>query len=411
MPAPASSDPTSQPRRRARRGRPQPYRTASGRWRVEVELPRSDGRGRRRRTFSGRSKAEVERKRRAYQPPAATEPTPRAGRVTLAAVLDAWLTAIDLGDRDDAIRASTWRSYEGHVRLHIVPWLGEVAMRDLTIERIESWLAALQAAGVSQAMRRKVHTTLRTATKWAITAGFASRSVAAEAKLPRRPRRRPWVPLAEAELRAMVAAFATHRLGALFLIALELGPRLGELLALRWTDVDVEQRMISIGHTLAWHPGSDGGPARPVAEDTKTEASTRVLRVPDDAWSALMAHRERQERERLAAGAGWTEWGLVFTRAKGAPLRGDGTGGVGDQLARLLGRAGLPRRNFHQLRHQAATLMLALGANLHDVQKILGHASIRQTADLYGHLVPEVRERVAGRVADYFAGLRLAKGA
>lgn len=111
----------------------------------------------------------------------------------------------------------------------------------------------------------------------------------------------------------------------------------------------------------------------------------------------------------LAAGRAYADTPYLFVRSNGNPLRGDGSGGVGDQFKRRLRRAGLPIRNFHQTRHIAASILLSLnGNNIHEVQQILGHSTYRMTLDLYSHLVPEVQ---AGRAADVDRLLRTLEAA
>jgi integrase len=325
-------------------------------------------------------------------------------RTPLSALLDRWLESIRPADGDDDLAHSTWTGYEAHVRLHTDYYLGHLAAGALTAPDIEAWLKALEADGRSKPMRIKVLTTLRTAFKAARRLGWVTNTAASDAKAPRRPRRKLWRPIRDPELEAMLQAVAGHRLVALFLVALTVGARLGELLALKWDeDVDLAERTITINHTLTWQRGGV-----PVRKECKTERSQRTIRLPDSVWAALMAHRARQDEERRTAKR-WTDYGLVFTRCNGRPLRGDGNGGVGDQFGRCLMRAGLTHRNFHQLRHQAASVLLALnGGNIHETAQVLGHSSHRMTADLYGHLQPEVMEQRAAQLDDYYAkrGLR-----
>ena len=390
---------------RARRGASVPFQRSPGRWVVEVELPRAPGSKRARKTFYGRTRREVEAAAKAFRTTLTAAMAEPDFRTPLSEMLDRWLESIRPADGDDDLAHSTWTGYEAHVRLHIDDYLGDVAAGALTPPDVEAWLKALEADGRSKAMRIKVLTTLRTAFKAARRLGWVTNTAASDAKAPRRPRRKLWRPIRDPELEAIVGAISPHRLYALFLIALTVGARLGELLALTWADdVDEDARTITINHTLAWQRGGV-----PVRKECKTERSQRTILLPDTVWAVLMAHKVRQDEERRTV-EGWADYGLVFTRGNGRPLRGDGTGGVGDQFKRCLASAGLVTRNFHQLRHQAASVLLALnGGNIHEVAQILGHSSHRMTADLYGHLLPNVMELRAVEVDTFYAarGLKM----
>jgi integrase len=392
-------------RRRSRRGESLPYQRSDGRWAIDVELPRAPGSNRARKVLYGRSPREATAKAREYRKSLTAAMAEPDYRTPLGQLLDRWLEDIRPADRDDDLAHSTWTAYEIHCRLHIEPYLDDVPAGTLTAARVEAWLADLERDGRSKAMRLKVLTTLRTALKAARRKGWVSSNAATDAKAPRRPRRKLWRPIRDAELAAIVASFSGHRLEALFRVALTIGARLGELLALRWVeDVDEEARTIAINHTLTWH--RDGVA---VLKEVKTDRSARTIRLPDSVWDALMDHRARQELERTRSG--WTEYGFVFTRSNGGPLRGDGTGGVGDQFKRCLRRAGLRIRNFHQLRHQAASVLLALnGGNIHEAAQILGHSSHRMTADLYGHLLAEVMDQRAAQLDAFYGRLAVGQG-
>jgi integrase len=298
----------------------------------------------------------------------------------------------------DGIRASTWEGYEAHVRLHINPFLGGIVASELTKKDVGDWLKWLAKEKRSRAMRRKVLVTLRAALDWAIGERVLRDNPAKAVALPKAEPRAKWKPYDVETTQAMIRAVHGHRLEALFLVALTVGARLGELLALKWDeDIDESERTISINHTL------DRVAGEVVRYPAKTDASNRTIRLPDSVWDKLVEHRERQEAERTSAR--WTEWGFVFTTKSGRPLRGDGAGGAAAQFKTRLLRAGLTPGRFHDLRHQAASTLLMLnGGNAFEVQQIMGHSSHRMTLDLYGHLMPERLDHIVGQLDRYYAG-------
>ena len=377
---------------------------SDGRYWVRLELP-SVGGPRRRQPIYGRTAAEVVENVRQFW--MAYRPESRPGEpIATADLLDRWLTSCDqrrpTRARPEGIVPSTWISYEGHVRLHLAPYIGEIDARQLAVVDVEACMEALARDGRSPALRAKVLTTLRIALNWAKDRDFVERNVASVAIAPKV--RRPQVEeISLAEIGAILDAVRAHRLGTLFTLAETLGPRLGELTALKWDeDFDELNHTLTINHTLSWATGVVD------RKETKTERSRRTIALPQTLFEALLEHRARQCAERLAAGSAWVDDGYIFTRRNGRPLRGDGTGGVGDQFKRCLRRAGLTVHRFHQLRHNAASMLLMLnGGNLVEVQYLLGHSTYRMTADLYGHLVQEAGQALATKV-DHFLRSRAA---
>ena len=207
----------------------------------------------------------------------------------------------------------------------------------------------------------------------------AARNVARLVSSPRVPRAQVQ-PLSPAEVKRLLAAVRGHRLAALYTVAVAVGLRQGEALGLRWEDVNLEAGTISIRQALQRVDG------RPMLAELKTERSRRTIKLPEVCATALLDHRERQERERDFLGEAWQdELGLVFTEADGSPLS---RYAVTRRFQRILVEEGLPKRPFHNLRHTSATLLLAQGIPLRVVMEILGHSQMATTSDLYAHVLP-----------------------
>ncbi|MBZ2186552.1 MAG: site-specific integrase [Bryobacter sp.] len=187
-----------------------------------------------------------------------------------------------------------------------------------------------------------------------------------------------------------------HRLEALFTVAAALGLRQVERFALQWSDIDLEARSLHVRHFLARVAG------KILLDTPKSEAGIRHIALPVVTVAALQAHRHRQEFEREFAGSKWQQatalkdgqpvaLDLVFRTGTGTPLEARN---VTKEFQRLLSQAGLPRRRFHDLRHSAATLLMAQGLNARAIAAILGWD---QTIllDRYGHLIDDVRREAA----------------
>jgi integrase len=173
-------------------------------------------------------------------------------------------------------------------------------------------------------------------------------------------------------------------LEALAVMALATGMREGELLALRWPDLDLDRATLLVQANLIWTPGGFE------FEEAKTAHSRRRIALPRTAVDALRMHRARQAEERLRLGAAWTDLDLVFVNTLGGPYDASN---LRNWFYRVLKRAGLPRVRFHDLRHTAATLLLARGVNVKVVSEMLGHANVGITLSIYGHVLPHMQQQ------------------
>ena len=178
------------------------------------------------------------------------------------------------------------------------------------------------------------------------------------------------------------------RLEALFVVAVTCGLRLGELLGLRWGDIDLEARRLTVRRQL--QRARDGSGL--VFSPTKNKKN-RTIRLGNHGIEALKAHRQRQSEERRLAKGLLPESDLVFVTTQGTPL--DPSNLVARSFKPLLRRAGLPDIRFHDLRHVCATLLLSQGVSVKVVQEVLGHSSVSVTMDVYSHVLPDMQEKAA----------------
>jgi integrase len=250
-------------------------------------------------------------------------------------------------------------------------------------------LNELEAGGLAPRTVQYVHATLRAALKQALKWGLVASNVATLVDGPR-VERKETQPLTPENALALLRAVRTDRLEALYSVAMALGLRRGEALGLRWSDVDLERRTINVRVQLQQVKG-----AGLQLVDVKTSHSRHILDLPDPTVNALQAHSERQTFERRAAKDLWQESGLVFTTAIGTPIE---AGNLTRSFQRILKRSGLPHARFHDLRHTAASLLLAQGCELWEVSKTLGHSGVQITGDIYAHLYPQARRASADRM-------------
>lgn len=379
----------------ARRGRGEGSvrRRADGRWeaRIWVELP--TGARVRRSVFAAtqreaQSAALEARDRTARGLPAAPE------QLTVGEWLDRWLADVV---RPRA-RPATLTSYENSVRTHLRPALGRVALTRLRPDQVEGLLRRMEDGGSSARTRQYALSLLRSALREAERRGLLSRNAAALVRAPR-VERRELRPLDPAQARAFLARVAGHELEALFLVALAAGLRQGELLGLRWADVDLESGTLRVVQAAGRVRISREPPVWELQlGPTKSATSRRSLPIGSLVVAALRAHRARQAEVRLRAGAAWQDLDLVFAAEDGGIREPKPVYRAFREAMQPLEAAGAQRQRFHDLRHACASLLLLQGAGLKEVQVQLGHSTIGITADTYAHLYDEARRATAERM-------------
>lgn len=356
-----------------------------GRWEARISL--ADGR---RKCVYGKTQREVlERKvelLRSQQQglPAANE------RQTVGAFLESYLVTARKN-----LRPRTWTRYEQLARVHTGA-IARVPLARLGPQHLEQLYAQRLEAGSAPRTVRNVHAFLHKAIGQATTWGLLPRNVVDLVSAPRAGQR-DMVTLDEHQARAFLASAAGERLEALFVLALSTGMRQGELLALRWSDVDLEHASAHVQQSVQFVRGGGW-----VFTAPKTKKSRRKVELTAAAVAALRRHRTQQLQDRLATAGGWEDLGLVFANELGRPMSGRNL--AQRSFTRILEAARLPAIRFHDLRHTAATLLLGRGVHPKVVSEMLGHATIAITLDLYSHVIPTMQREAASVFDSILAG-------
>jgi integrase len=317
---------------------------------------------------------------------------PKDARQTLGAYLITWLDATKA-----TIRPRTWQRYEQYVRVHVVPSLGAISLATLTAQQVQTMYSAKLAEGLSSTTVNHLHQVLHRALDAAVRLDLVARNVC-ERLDPPRMRHQEMTTLSEDQAHALLVAAEGDRFEALYVLALATGMRQGELLALRWSDVDLESGTLKVRATLQNASG------RFEFAEPKTPHSRRRIALSRLAGGALKQHRLRQAEERLRLGPTWHEMDLVFPNSIGKPM--DGLNLLQRNFYTLLEKAGLPHMRFHDLRHTAATLLLGRGINPKIVSEMLGHSQVGITLDLYSHVTPHVQQQAADAIDAAFSRYR-----
>ena len=402
---------------------------SDGRWMGQANLGWQDGK-RCRKTVYGRTKREVQDKLREALHRSDLGLPALPEQETVGAFLRRWLVV-----KQGQVRPRTFESYEQVVRCHLEPGLGHLRLAKLGPRDIASWLQRRQSKGTGVRTLQYARAVLRAALNQALRWEIVSRNAAALTDPPRH-RAREIDPLTPIQAKTLLTAVAGHRLEALITVALALGLRRGEALGLQWNAVDLDAGVLSIRHTLERTGGDAEARRRLRAErrrllaekdvaksraevrrlsaaleetqrqlkavksslqmaEPKSTRSRRTITLPALAVAALRSHRTRQLEERLVAGKRWCDSGMVFTTTIGTPL---GTQSLHRSFKAILRNAGLPDIRYHDLRHTAATLLLAQGVDPRTIMETLGHSQISLTLNTYAHVVPALQREAAAKM-------------
>jgi integrase len=282
----------------------------------------------------------------------------------------------------------TKQKFQENIRLYVPTRLLATKLTALTPRHFQEAYNEMQAAGLARGTIAYTHRILRARLNDAVRLGRIVRNPATVGvTLPARPHTEART-FTQAEARRFLDAVRADRYAAFWTLLLLTGLRPGEALGLKWQDWDgatlrVQRSLVRLSGG-AWE-----------LKSTKT-GRPRVVSLPELAIRALREHRQKQLEERLLVGASYTDNGLMFATHFGTPLNLNTE--VPRRFKRMLRDAGLPNLRLYDLRHSAATLLLAAGEHPKIVQERLGHASITLTLDTYSHVLPDMQRRTAERL-------------
>jgi integrase len=393
------------PSKRKANGEGTVYQRSDGRWEGAGFVLAADGTSKRVSVYGHSRKLAADKLAARLADSVQGKPVAADPNMTLGVYLDRWLETVVV----HRLRPTTYANYEGLSRRHIIPALGHRKLSALTVKDVRKFLDDLltkcqcclwgfdakrdphsrhkesrpRCCSVGRccgktlglASVRYIRGVLNAALEHGVREGDLARNVCSLVRLP-------WPapqfePFSAGEARKYLNVAAFHRQAAFFELALRTGMRRGELMGLKWEDIDLAGGFLNIRRSLSWA----GGTFR--FYDPKSFASRRKIVLPKECIESLKRNKARQDFERREAGHQWTELELVFTKRNGKPL---------DQVwlhhnqKGICEMAGVRYIRFHGLRHTCATLLLEQGVELITIQKLLGHSHIHTTADIYSHI-------------------------
>ena len=369
-------------------------RRGKGSWSITVELPKHEGGRRRQKTYTVRgTRKEADAKLANLLAELAGGVFVETPKISVAEFLERWL-----GDyAKPNVSGKTFERYQEIVRLHLVPALGSIKLAALTPIVIQDYYARALSkgridgkGGLSAQTVLHHHRVLRKALRQGVRWQILGRNVA-DAVTPPRVERREMTVLNEDQTAQLLAAARSSRLDIVIQLAVMTGLRRGEILALRWQDVDLDRGVAHVRRSLEQLRGGLN------FKQPKTAKSRRTVALPPLAVEGLRRHRLEQKKERLAIGPAYQDQDLICARLHGTPMDpSEATAG----FARLIAGLDLPKVRLHDLRHGHATHLLAQGVHPKVVSERLGHSTIGITLDTYSHVMPGMQEEAAQRLDD-----------
>ncbi|HEY8601215.1 MAG TPA: tyrosine-type recombinase/integrase [Thermomicrobiales bacterium] len=351
------------------------YQRADGTWRAQALL---NGK---RHGVSAKTRREAQTKLRQLLGEAERGILPPAEKITLNDHIERWLETVVR----HSVRPRTLKSYRDLTRLYILPTLGARKLVQLQPADVQRLYSVLLDRGLAPKTVRNVHAALRRSLKQAVDWNLTPRNVATLVEAPR-IKREEVVALTAQQAQVLLTIARGGRWEALITIALTTGMRIGEVLGLRWGDVDLAIGSLRVQRQI----GQDG-----VFSEPKTAKGRRTIDLPASSVVTLKEHRRQQTEARLLAGPAWHHDDLLFCTHAGKPLS---QRNVLRAFKTLLTQGDLPDVPFHALRHTHATLLLSQGIHPKVVQERLGHATIAMTLDIYSAYVPSMGRDAADKL-------------
>ncbi|MFO7942997.1 MAG: site-specific integrase [Anaerolineales bacterium] len=309
--------------------------------------------------------------------------TYEGAKTTLEKFFREWLVM-----KSTTVRLSTERQYKQIGRDYILPELGSIELLKLKPDQIQTLYNKHIKSGASPRTVELVHAVLRGCLNHAVKLGLISRNPT-KAVVPPKPKPKEKLVLDENQIQALLIAAkeAQPAYLPLYQLAITTGMRLGELLGITWDDLDWDKHTLTVNRQLK-RIRREGLRLTP----PKTKAGRRTLKIGRTTRSLLKEHQKAQFESTVPRDPDWTDKALVFAEEDGSPI---GPRKMQKAFKRALAAAGLPDIRFHDLRHTAATHMLANGVDVLTVSRRLGHTKASTTLDIYGHAVPGLQEKAA----------------
>jgi integrase len=366
------------------------FKRDDGRWAANLDLGYEGGK-RRRKTLYGATQREVGEKLDAARREIAEGRPLTDGRLRLSSYLETWLKDVV---EPSSLAMRTKDDYRDHVRRHIVPLLGHIRLAALSPQDVQRLINAKRAEGLSPRTVQYIHAVLRRALGQAETWRLVPRNVAklVSVDTPKPdPSKVHELPLESAH--RLLEAVMGDRLYALYVVLLTIGLRKGEVLGLRWVDLDFKRGTLSVEQQVQ----RVNGRGLLILPLPKTKTSRRTNSLSSYCLETLLAHRASQATERLAAGDCWHDHDLIFPSKVGTPFD---PRNLNRHMHAMCRKVGIRLERIHNLRHTNASVGFDQGLEVKTVSGLLGHSSVGITSNLYIHLQTRLKQAAAELIGE-----------
>ena len=336
-----------------------------------------------RKTVTAKKRTDAVKKLRKLQENLTKGLPPPDDRLTVTGLFEGWLEQV----APLRVQPATTANYSSLFKTHIKPGLGRKRLVNLQPDDVQHFVNEKLDEGLSVRTVRHLRGLLVQVLDHAVRQGKAVRNVAAMTDGPRLETNREGRSLTIKQAKSLLRTVEGDRLEGLYVLMLATGMRPGEAFGLPWNNVDLKAGLVTIKQALVRQKGGNEiGPGK------VGRRGWRTVQIPEPVVEALIAHSDRQAKERIEAGDAWEDNDLVFCTPIGTLLDPDNHRKA---FTKLTEKAGIGRWHPHELRHSATSIMLAQGVPIEVVSKVLGHTSIRITADVYGHLLDGQKAQTA----------------
>lgn len=299
-------------------------------------------------------------------------------------------------DKKTKVKPGTWKHYAWLVNRHIIPHLGTIKLAKLKPQDIEGFYTKLLTAEekpLSKRTIRHIHVLLKEALERAVNWDIIYKNIlkVVNPPTPNKPSMNIWN---EDQMKTFLNIARSDRYFIAYFLALTTGMRKGEILALRWQDIDFDNQLLYVTQSLS--RGEKGYKL----SDPKTAAGKRKITIDKETLEALRQHKHKQDKERMISDHLWQDHDLVIASSIGTPVPPQNMNRSWYPLLKKGEEKGVPRIRFHDLRHTHTSHLLKKGIHIKVVSERLGHASVEITLNTYGHLLPGLQEVAAEQFGD-----------
>ena len=297
--------------------------------------------------------------------------------------LHAWL----MGKKHD-LSVQTSTAYKSYLKIHILPYLGDIPLATLTPLHIQGFVGELRKKGLSETTTKRIYNVVNASLNSAVKMELIKKNPASIIEKPKVIAKDSLIwNLQEVSLFLKCSDSSHYHIA--FLLAVTTGMRQGEVLGLRWRDVDFDNECLYIRQTLT-HDGKG------FKEGAKSKAGNRSIGLDANTISALKLQRKKSVTHKLKHGSVYNNYDLVVCTPTGKPIN---PRNLLRAFSNIITKANLPKIRFHDLRHTHASLMLQQGENIKLISERLGHSSVKITLDTYSHILPNTQQEASTRLA------------